>query len=192
MDFKKICEEVIEDKSLSKIDVKDIDLNLIVEAQLCEMVDLINEAAIRKKAFFIQKPGEQTYDNTKIRSFLRDNVLEVVFKRRIWPVKKATYQKSQFRRMLCTANWQFIKDNSALFQWKPPKFGRPKEWYIKRNLAIIWDLIVKHWRMVSLDEYDIINMYPIKTKEQQEKYIAYYKNLLKREGRIKLMDKFNN
>lgn len=154
--------------------------------------DLLAEA-IRKKAFFIQTPTDKhDFGNAQIRKLLAENVLEVFFKRRIWPVKKATYQKSPYRRMMCTSNFQFIKDNSSLFSWKTPGSKREPGWYEKRGLCIVWDLIVKKWRMVSLDDYDIINKYPIRHKTQQRRFIDYYQNLLRREGRMKLLDKFNN
>ena len=151
------------------------------------------DEVIRKKAFFIQtKNIKKDYGNAKIREILKSNIVEVFFKRRIWPVKKATYQKSPYRRMLCTSNFDFIKSNSALFQWQTPKSKREPGWYTSRGLCIVWDLVVKKFRMVSLDDYDIINVYPIKTKTDQARYVEYYKNLLKREGRMKLMNSFNN
>lgn len=155
--------------------------------------DFLLSEAIRKKAFFIQKPGKEIkFDNSKIRTTLKENIVEVFFKRRVWPVKKATYQRSPYRRMLCTANFDFIKANSNLFQWKTPKSKREPGYYTKRNLAIVWDLIVKAWRIVSLDDYDIINTYPIKSSAEKSEYVKYYNNLLKREGRLKLTSKFNN
>lgn len=146
---------------------------------------------IKKAAFFLRNPPKEV-NNKDIRKILDDNIVEVFFKRRVWPVKKATYQKSPYRRMLCTSNWEFIKANSSLFNFKPPKSKREPDYYTSRNLAVVWDLIVKGWRIVSLDDYDIINIYSIKTADDKKKYVEYYKNMLKREGRIKLHSKFNN
>ena len=177
--------------------VKDEDFQVIVALYPDQLEvtasDRIDEV-IRKKAFFIQtKNIKKDYGNARIREILAKNVVEVFFKRRVWPVKKPTYQKSPFRRMMCTANFDFIKNNSALFQWQTPK-GPKKEpgWYTSRGLCIVWDLIVKKFRMVSLDDYDIINVYPIRTKPDQQRFIEYYRNLLKREGRMKIMGFFNN
>jgi hypothetical protein len=169
------------------------EIDLVDESGLADIdFDLLSEA-IRKKAFFIQRPTDKKdLGNAKIRELLANNVLEVFFKRRIWPVKKPTYQKSPYRRMMCTANIDFIKNNSSLFSWKTPKSKRDPGWYTERGLCIVWDLVVKNWRMVSLDDYDIINKYPIKYKTDQGRFVDYYKNLMQREGRIKLMSKFNN
>jgi hypothetical protein len=151
------------------------------------------DEVIRKKAFFIQTRNiKKDYGNARIREILATSIIEVFFKRRIWPVKKPTYQKSPFRRMMCTSNFDFIKNNSALFQWQTPRSRREKDWYTSRGLCIVWDLIVKKFRMVSLDDYDIINVYKVKAKTDQARFIDYYKNLLKREGRMKIMGFFNN
>lgn len=147
----------------------------------------------QEKKLFIQKPTKVKYTSSQIRDLVKTNIVEVKFKRRIYPVKNATYQRSPLRRMLATSNWKFLNKYASTFKFKPPKGTgtRDANWYVERGLIIVYDLITQSWRMISLDKYDVVNIYPIKTDEEQSKYIPYYLNLLKREGRLKLHNKFN-
>jgi hypothetical protein len=135
----------------------------------------------------IRKRNKLKFSDSQIRKIVKKDVIEVLFKRRIWPIKfQAPWQKNETRRMLCSANWEYLKSDKQ-FKWKAPKGIRPrtKSWYKKRNLIIVWDLVLRNWRMISLDDYNIVNVYKTTTKEDQANFTRYYKNLMKR-GRNKL------
>jgi hypothetical protein len=141
---------------------------------------------------FIRKKAKLSYKDKDIRKLVAKNVIEVTFKRRLWPiVSPASWQKKNTRRMLCTANWKFVQKNKK-FKFRPPKGIRPrtKGWYKKRKLVIVWDLILLDWRMISLDDYDVVNVFEADTKKNQETFLKNYTNLLKK-GRNKLKQIFN-
>ena len=140
----------------------------------------------------IKNKTKLQFKDSDIRKIVLKDVIEVTFKRRIWPIKfKSPWQKKPTRRMLCSANWKYLKSDKQ-FNWAPPKGIRPrsKAWYKKRNLVIVWDLILRNWRMISLDDYTLVNVYQTHTKDQQTNFSRYYKNLMKK-GRNKLKEFYN-
>ena len=145
------------------------------------------------KSYFLPlKHRKLAYNNKQIRKIVKKHVIEVKFKRRIWPIHiPKPWQKNNLRRMLCTSNFKFVSKN-AVFKFKKPLGIRPRSdsWYKKRNLIIVWDMILLDWRMISLDDYDIINVYEINNKKDEDTFIKNYKNLLKK-GRNKLKILFN-
>jgi len=141
---------------------------------------------------FIRKKSKLKYKSSQIRKLTDFDVIEVTFKRRGWPIAKPfPWQKKETRRMLATANWKFIQ-NTKEFKFKPPRGIRPrsKAWYKKRKLVIVWDLILLNWRIISLDDYDVVNVFKTKTKKEQKEFLRNYTNLLKK-GRNKLKLIFN-
>lgn len=140
------------------------------------------------KPLFLRMRKSYDVSDSRIRSIIDRNIVEVTFKRRIWPLKpKKIGHRKPYRRMLATSYWKYISKHPE-FKFKPPQGIRPrtKSWYKKRKLIIVWDLIRLDFRMISLDDYEIAQIYPVKTKEQQEKFLTYWKNMLKRWGRRKL------
>ena len=137
---------------------------------------------------FIRKEQPLNINQSQIRSLSKNAVIEVKFKRRIWPIKfQLPWQKTEQRRMLCTANWSFV-NNEPLFKFVPPKGlrSRSESWYISRKLIIVWDVLHNNWRHISLDDYDVINYYFVRTNKEQEQFVKYFKNALKRWGRSKM------
>jgi len=157
-----------------------------------------NDVDDKWRPLFLKKYVFLNFNDGQIRALSKTCVLEVVFTRRIWPflkTKKKTESighASPQRRMLLTANWTFIGNNQKLFKWIPPMGVRPRTeaWYKSRKLIIGWDLVLRTWRMISLDEFQIVNVFPIETKLQQDDFVADYKNLLKM-GKQKLMRRFD-
>jgi hypothetical protein len=140
----------------------------------------------------IRNKNKIQFKDSQIKKIVLQDVIEVTFKRRIWPIKiQAPWQKKEHRRMLCTSNWKYLKSDKQ-FKWVAPRGIRPrsKAWYKKRNLIIVWDLILRNWRMISLDDYTLVNVYQTHTKEQQTNFSRYYKNLMKK-GRNKLKEFYN-
>ena len=150
----------------------------------------------KKKSFFITRNlksnKKASLDNMS--KLLSNNVVEIRFKRRIWPIKSSDAgQGNPWRRMLATSDWKFLQSNKSTFKFKAPSGARPRssKWYKERNLVIVHDLVRQAWRMINLDDYSIISTYPIKTKKQQEEYIKYYERLYKKYGKKKLIGFFN-
>ena len=140
----------------------------------------------------MRKRTKLKFKDSEIRKIIQNDVIEVVFKRRIHPVlNPKPWQVKPFRRMLATSNFKFVNSASE-FNFKAPKGirKRTKAWYKKRKLIIVWDLVLRTWRMISLDDYDIVNVYKTGSKEGQDKFRKYYKSLMKR-GRNKLKLLFN-
>lgn len=150
----------------------------------------------KKKSYFLSRnlKSNKQPSSTDITKLLSNSVVEILFKRRKWPIKSASPgQGNPWRRMLATADWKFLQTNKKLFKFKAPSGSRPrsKKWYKEKELVIVHDLIRQSWRMISLDQYDIVKVVPINTKEQQEEYIKYYKRLYKKHGKKKLVGFFD-
>ena len=140
---------------------------------------------------FLRKKKKLIFKDSEIKKIVQEDVIEVTFKRRGWPmVNPLSYQKKN-RRMLATGNWKFVQGNK-IFNFKPPKGirSRSKAYYKRHNMIIVYDLILKNWRIISLDTYNIVNVYKTKTKEEQEKFVTYYTNMVKRVGKNKLKGMF--
>ena len=116
------------------------------------------------------------------------NIMEVVFKRRIYPPKNKFIKKSgqykvghknDVRRMLCTSNWQFLKDYKLPFKWTKPKSSRGAAWYRQKKLIITWDLLHLKWRMISLDKYNIVGWHSLGTPEDIVQFLNFYRLCIK-------------
>lgn len=110
--------------------------------------------------------------------FFRNNVVEVKFKRRIYPTnKKGTGHRRDTRRMLCSSNWRFIASPivKSVFQWKRPQNpAKGYQWYKKRNLIITWDILNQDWRMINLDSWEIVAAMPVHTLLQKVEFLKFY------------------
>lgn len=140
---------------------------------------------------FLRKKKKLIFKDSEIKKLLQNDVVEITFKRRGWPMANPLSYQKKTRRILCTANWKFVQKTKS-FNFTPPKGIRPrsKAYYKRHNIILVWDLILRGWRIVSLDEYNIVNVYKTKTKEEQEKFVTYYNNMVKRVGRNKLKGMF--
>ena len=132
----------------------------------------------------------------QLRLLLQYNIIELVFQRRIYPprVKRMRYGKpTPVRRILCTADWKYLKEFNKVFDWKRPSRGqgRSEKWYRDRNLVIVWDLIIKNYRIISLDDYRIMDSFPIETEHDKNSFIAKYQEMFKRRGKNFLERKLN-
>lgn len=129
-------------------------------------------------------PQKTNIPRRVLEEFFHNNIVEVRFKRREkppWFIKKRTVGHMRYyRRMLCTANWRLIKSPvcRTLFNWVKPKTRRGPNWYRKRNLIIVWDILQNDWRMVSLEKYFIVGYTPVQTLLEQEKFITFYQHQL--------------
>ena len=128
----------------------------------------------------------QSYDG--ILALFRSSIVELKFKRRNFPCKdkKAGHRKST-RRMLCTANWKLISNifTRRLFGWKSPLHRRGPSWYKQRNLLIVWDFMKDDFRIVSLDEWEIIAVFNTTKFFDRAKFIAFYKYYISKQPQIR-------
>ena len=152
--------------------------------------------AKQEKSFYLSRnlKSNKKASQDNIAKLLSNNVVEITFKRRRWPIKSAGVgQGSPWRRMLATSNWDFLLAHKSTFKFSTPTGSKPrsKKWYKERNLVIVQDLVRQDWRMISLDDYEVVKVVSVNTKDQQEEYIKYYKNLFKKYGKKKLIGFFN-
>lgn len=128
---------------------------------------------------------KQIPDRYTLDQFFAQNVVEVVFRRRITPTwykkNREIGHMSFHRRMLCTSDWDFVFSpfTNPYFKLKKPKTKRGKQWYHSRGLVITFDIMQLDWRMISLDKYAIVGYTPLKELMQRAEFIAFYRKYLK-------------
>ena len=95
---------------------------------------------VKNKPLFITDQARKLHRG-QVRLFAESNVLELIFKRRINPPKvrnrkykvkgffrkifKKVFQRkppgTAIRRILCTADWKYLRDNKRVFNYKTPR-----------------------------------------------------------------------
>jgi len=149
---------------------------------------------IRNKPLYITDRQRKLHRG-QIRFFLEYNAVELVFKRRIYPPKprKFTFGKpTPIRRIICTSSWVFLKENNKIFNFKRPRgTKRSDQWYRKKNLVIVFDLIIQNFRSISLDDYRIMNSYPLDTKVDRINFTEKYQEMLKHKSKNNLIRLFH-
>ena len=91
-----------------------------------------------------------------LKSKLQSNVCEIIFEKR-----RPKPGDSSSRRMLCTLDESLLNsvNGRTTLNYKPPS-GAPKYNPEARNLLPVWDIMMQSWRMVSLDNCEIVNTIP--------------------------------
>ena len=91
-----------------------------------------------------------------LKSTLRTNVCEILFARR-----RPQAGRSTSRKMLCTLDQSILNsiNGRITLNYKPPA-GPPKYNPESKNLLLVWDIFMQDWRMVSMDNCDLINSIP--------------------------------
>ena len=112
-------------------------------------------------------------DFTTMDLFLRKNLVELVFDRKI---PKQGFKKH--RHMLCTRNF-YLAEKLAKIKGKSLSVSMPlsKNYYRKRSMLLVWDIVFNDWRMISLEnkqKFSIIDYVPFKTKEQYKPVAEVY------------------
>ena len=105
-----------------------------------------------------------------VKSFLDNNLVEVRFKRRIYPaVGGKGYRKT--RHMLCTSNFFYAKSLSIAMgkPIKKVKIKRPKSFYRSRKLILVYCITQSDYRMINLDppNFEVIDYIPFRTENLQ-------------------------
>lgn len=135
----------------------------------------------------------------QLRLLLQYNVIELIFERRTWPLRAQQMKRHRFgtptpvRRILCTSDWKYLEEHSREFEYKRPRGrnGRSDRYYRQRNLAIVYDIIIKKFRMVNLNDYKIMNSYPLETDKDRDDFMLKYEEMFKRIGNNNLLRKLN-
>lgn len=91
-----------------------------------------------------------------LRTILQSNVCEIIFERR--RLKPGDLPR---RKMLCTLDKSILNsvNGRITLNYSPPS-QPPKYNPFVRNLLPVWDIIMQDWRMVSMDNCQIINTIP--------------------------------
>lgn len=105
---------------------------------------------------------------TSLRDLLRKNVCEIVFVRR-----RIRQGRPAFRRMLCTLDTELLNSTNGRLSlnFRPSSNVLPYNAEAK-NLLPVWDIFMQDWRMVNMDDCNLINTI------KQEDFWNYFNNTL--------------
>ena len=91
-----------------------------------------------------------------LKNLLSQNVCEVVFLRR-----RPKADKPPFRRMLCTLDDNILNSTNGRLSLNYRSPGGPSKYNPEsKNLLLVWDIFMQDWRMVSMDDCDLVNTIP--------------------------------
>lgn len=116
-----------------------------------------------------------------LRTILRENVCEIVFIRR-----RPKPGKPPMRRMLCTLDDRILNSENGRLALNYKPAGGPMPYNTDaKNLLPVWDIFMQDWRMVSMDNCDIVT-----TIKEQDFWKYFNDTLLKMspEQKIGYMD----
>ena len=105
---------------------------------------------------------------TALKDLLGKNVCEIVFVRR-----RPRQNRPAFRRMLCTLDTELLNSTNGRISlnFRPSSNVLPYNAEAK-NLLPVWDIFMQDWRMVNMDECNLINTI------KQEDFWNYFNNTL--------------
>jgi len=154
-----------------------------------------SSGSVKNKPLFITDK-RRAVNAKQIRLVLEYNAVELVFKRRIFPPKRQSYygvfnKATPIRRMFCTGNWRFLVENKNVFGYKRSSRKRSDSWYRERGLILVYDLIVQKYRMISLDDYSIMNTFPLEYPKDKKNFIDKYVAMGKKKSFKSLTKLFN-
>jgi hypothetical protein len=103
-----------------------------------------------------------------LKALLIENVCEVVFVRR-----RPKANKPPLRRMLCTLDERILNSTNGRLSlnYKPTSGLMPYNAESK-NLLPVWDIFMQDWRMVSMDNCDLV------TTIKEEDFWKYFNDTL--------------
>lgn len=106
---------------------------------------------------------------------LSENVVELKFKRR-----RVKGGFPPHRRMFCTINKALLNSiiGKVTLKFKPPKgIGLPYN-PSQRGLVVTWDILMQDYRQIKLESVEIIEVWPIKSKEDVEKFWSFFMDVI--------------
>ena len=88
-----------------------------------------------------------------LRNLLSNNVCEIVFVRR-----RPRSNRQTVRRMICTLDDKILNSTNGRLSlnYMPPSRGLPYD-AASKNLLPVWDIFMQDWRMVGMENCQIIN-----------------------------------
>jgi len=97
------------------------------------------------------------FDYDALKEFFRKNAVTGTFTKRT---------NGMQRNMFCTANWELIDTHPEIYDpngfFPPTGVGAKGGQYWKRkNIILVWDLVVLCWRSFTLDSYEINSATPL-------------------------------
>lgn len=93
---------------------------------------------------------------SSLNSDLLNNVCEVRFLKRTSPPNRPEY-----RRMLCTKNYQLLSSVNGKLTLNFREANRQKVINeAVKNVLVVWDLLMQDYRIISLDDCDLITKIP--------------------------------
>jgi hypothetical protein len=134
------------------------------------------------------RPKKSVRDYTTILRIFRENFVEVRFVRRTTsdvgshrrPARSLSRQmRGQTRRMLCTSNWALLRKAKRYFGFREPRGPRRgKSYYKFKKLLITYDLMARDFRVISLDEWEILGLLPFNDPKKVGPFLAFYQATL--------------
>jgi|TARA_A100000172_G_scaffold80391_1_gene69820 hypothetical protein len=99
-----------------------------------------------------------------LKNKLQNNVCEIIFEKR-----RPKPGDSSQRKMLCTLDQSLLNsvNGRTTLNYKPPS-GPPKYNPESKNLLLVWDIIMQSWRMVSMDNCQLVN------EIAEDKFFEYF------------------
>tara|TARA_R110001592_G_scaffold362363_2_gene675948 strand:+ start:1257 stop:1622 length:366 start_codon:yes stop_codon:yes gene_type:complete len=88
-------------------------------------------------------------------------------------IRFAKRRAAAFRNMLCTLDLSILNsvNGRTTLNYKPPS-GPPKYVPESKNLLLVWDIFMQDWRMVSMENCDLIKTVP------SDDFWEYFNNTL--------------
>lgn len=124
-----------------------------------------------------EAPMSRIYTFPESYKLFKQNVVELVVLRRVEPPDRGIGHRYDYRRMLATSNFGIVKQARVLFRWEPPKgtgVRKTIQWQQERNLILVWDMMLRHWRMVNLDWWIVIGITPGYRFRERNAFIKFY------------------
>ncbi len=111
-------------------------------------------------------------DYTTLLNFFHSHIIEMRFTRRH---DKQGYNPN--RRMVCTANWKYLSSmfTRRIFNWKTPKTRRGVSWYKRRGLMIVWDLMIKDFRIIPVGGIKFVSAYKCTSLIEKGRFYLFYR-----------------
>lgn len=125
-------------------------------------------------------------DYNTLVSFMHNHVVDLRFVRKTSSIGRSdsisNQQAGQTRRMVCTCNWKFLSSifTRRIFNWNTPKTRRGISWYKRRNLIIVWDLMVHNFRIIPVGNIRFVSAYKCSSLLEKGRFILFYNKNIKK------------
>ena len=91
-----------------------------------------------------------------LQTLLKENVCELIIVRR-----RPRAGKSAARRMLCTLDQDILNSTNGRLSLNFKPAGQPLPYNaVSKNLLPVWDILMQDYRIISLDDCDLVKKIP--------------------------------